>query len=116
MRVWIAALAVLLGCATRDPVALAPPDPGSPLARVERGMGLKEVESILGPATDQRAGITGKLFIPFYFGPGRVRIVNFYKGVGRVVFNGAAGVSTDMYVDHVEPDSREPGFQRGAPE
>ena len=53
-------------------------------------MSNKQVTDLIGQPSDQGAYITGKAFIPFYFGSDRNRFELLYKGQGRLVF---AGVS-----------------------
>jgi hypothetical protein len=47
-----------------------------------------QVAAILGAPDDCRAYITGKAFIPFYFGPDQSRFACYYKQQGRVIFSG----------------------------
>jgi hypothetical protein len=51
--------------------------------------------SIMGQPNDQGAHITGKAFIPFYFGSDRYRYEVTYKGQGRLLFAGGAGWGWD---------------------
>ena len=117
--VLLVAVVGLAGCAQRGPepappphAAAAPPPANSPLAKVQAGMSPREVESILGPPTDENGYITGKAFIPFYYGRDRWRRAYFYKGLGRVVFAGHGGFSQSAYVERVEYDPGEPGRAR----
>ena len=64
------------------------PIPGSKFNQLKIGMGMKQVTDIAGPPTDQGAYITGKAFIPFYFGGDRHRYEMAYKGQGRLIFAG----------------------------
>lgn len=66
------------------------PAPNSKFNDLKIGMGFRQVESIAGPPTDQGAYITGKAFIPFYFGSDRTRSEFVYKGVGRLIFAGGS--------------------------
>jgi hypothetical protein len=66
------------------------PAPGSRFAQLQIGMGMRQVVDILGPPSDQGAYITGKAFIPFYFGSDRSRFELFYRGQGRLIFAGGA--------------------------
>jgi hypothetical protein len=113
-----AVAAGLAGCARR---AAAPAEPAraavaapadSPLAKVQVGMSEREVQNLLGPPTDENAYITGKAFIPWYFGRDRHRIAYFYRGMGRVVFAGGGGFSRTGKVSRVEYDPNEPGRAR----
>ena len=64
------------------------PAPGSRFNKVRLGMGMKEVTDLIGQPTDQGAYITGKAWVPFYFGADRYRHELLYKGMGRLVFAG----------------------------
>lgn len=80
------------------------------------GMGVNEVISVAGAPTDTRSHITGKAWIPFYFGSGRYETVFYYKGVGRLTFSGGAGaysigVNDGSGLTVIEYDKAERGFQ-----
>lgn len=64
------------------------PAPNSKFAKLQIGMPMRQVTDIAGPPTDQGAYITGKAFIPFYFGSDRHRFEMVYKGQGRLIFAG----------------------------
>jgi hypothetical protein len=64
--------------------------PNSKFSQLQIGMGMKQVTDIAGPPTDQGAYITGKAFIPFYFGSDRHRFELVYKGEGRLIFAGGS--------------------------
>jgi predicted small lipoprotein YifL len=112
--------AALPGCSSQKGPEPAPParatvaspPAGSPLAKVQTGMSEREVESLLGPPTGENEYITGKAFIPFFYGRDRTRLAYFYRGVGRVVFAGGGGFSRNWRVSHVEYDPSEPGRAR----
>jgi len=90
-----------------------PPPPSSPLAKVKEGMGMKEVSDLLGQPTDQNQYVTGKAFIPWYFGDDVSRIEWHYKGMGRVVFTGGgAWGQQGGRVQWVEYDPSESGYRR----
>ena len=63
------------------------PAPGSKFAKVKLGMTLKQVEKLIGPPTTQWQHATGKIGIPFYYGPDRWVIKYAYKGEGNLTFN-----------------------------
>ena len=65
---------------------MAPP-PESPLAAVKLGMSSSQVEKLLGEPDNESGYITGKSFIPFYYGPDTSRVDWMYRGMGRVVFS-----------------------------
>jgi len=64
------------------------PARNSKFARLQSGMSAKQVTDLAGPPTDQGAYVTGKAFIPFYFGSDRHRYEMTYKGQGRLIFAG----------------------------
>lgn len=64
------------------------PAPGSRFSQIKIGMSIKQVTDIVGQPTDQGAYITGKAFIPFFWGSDRYRHELLYKGVGRLIFAG----------------------------
>lgn len=63
------------------------PAPGSKFSKLKLGMPLKQAVALIGPPTDQSTHPTGKISIPFYFGPDRWVIEYFYKREGRLTFN-----------------------------
>ena len=64
------------------------PAPGSKFTKLQIGMPMKQVTDLIGEPTDQGVYVTGKAFIPFYFGSDRHRYEMAYKGQGRLVFAG----------------------------
>ena len=62
----------------------------SKFSKLQIGMPMKQVTDLIGQPTDQGAYITGKAFIPFYFGSDRNRFEMVYKGQGRLVFAGGS--------------------------
>ncbi|HEU4459897.1 MAG TPA: hypothetical protein VFR90_12300 [Methylibium sp.] len=69
------------------------PAPGSKFGQLKIGMPMAQVTNLLGQPTDQGAHMTGKAWIPFYFGSDRYRYELVYKGQGRLIFAGPAGFS-----------------------
>jgi len=123
-RRWLVAVAVigtvgLSGCAKKEPApaaqpaaATAPPPASSPLSKIKVGMSEQEVREILGPPTAENEYVSGKAFIPFYYGPDRSRRGYFYKGMGRVVFSGGSGFNRTGKVSRVEYAPSETGVAR----
>lgn len=66
------------------------PAPGSRFTRLQIGMSMKQVTDLAGQPTDSGAYITGKAWIPFYFGADRHRFEMVYKGQGRLIFAGGS--------------------------
>jgi hypothetical protein len=67
------------------------PAAGSKFTQLQIGMGMRQAMDIAGPPTDQGAYITGKAFIPWYFGSGKFRHELAYKGMGRLIFASPGG-------------------------
>ena len=115
-------LVVVAGCATQSTSprphgppqapAATPPPAGSKLAGVREGMTPEQVQKIAGAPASIKPYVTGKAFIPWYFGPDRSRTAYYYKGQGRVIFSGEGGFGTDSHVLHVEYDPSDPGAPR----
>jgi hypothetical protein len=66
------------------------PARGSKFPQLKIGMGMKQVTDLIGQPTDQGAYMTGKAWIPFYFGGDRHRYEAVYKGQGRLIFAGGS--------------------------
>jgi len=64
------------------------PAPDSKFTELKIGMPMKQVTDLIGEPTDQGAYVTGKAFIPFFFGGDKYRYEMAYKGQGRLVFAG----------------------------
>jgi len=69
------------------------PAPDSPFTKLQIGMGMKQVTDLIGQPTDQGSYVTGKAWIPFYFGSDKYRHEMVYKGLGRLIFAGGATFS-----------------------
>src|SRR5438477_9350625 len=113
-------VAVMAGCAAKSDTAAAPATakasqpipPNSPLAKVQTGMTQVQVQSILGPPTNQASYESGKRWIPWYFGSDVRRTEWSYKGLGRVVFTGGNqwGAGSGA-VERVDYDPSETGVR-----
>src|SRR3546814_5369782 len=64
------------------------PAPDSKFTELKIGMPMKQVTDLIGEPTDQGAYVTGKAFIPFFFGGDKYRYEMAYTGQGRLVFAG----------------------------
>jgi len=88
------------------------PAPGSKFTQLQIGMPLKQVTDIAGQPTDQGAYITGKAWIPFYFGSDRHRVELVYKGWGRLVFaGGGLGDFTSAHLIWIIHSAQEGGYR-----
>ncbi len=61
---------------------------GSPFNKIQIGMPMRQVTDLIGQPSDQGAYLTGKAWIPFYFGGDKHRYELVYKGAGRLIFAG----------------------------
>ena len=59
-------------------------------AKLQIGMHQSEVERIIGVSRNVRAYVTGKAFIPFYFGSDSHRYEVVYPGQGSVAYTGGS--------------------------
>lgn len=70
---------------------------------------MKEVSDLIGPPTDTNSHMTGKAFIPFYYGADRAEVEAYYKGLGRVIYPAASGSPRVIAVQY---DPTETGYTR----
>jgi hypothetical protein len=93
-------LVALAGCANQsEPRVDAPADsgvigtipPDSKFAKISVGMTKREVIDLIGEPTDEVSYITGKAFIPFYYGADTGRSELLYKGEGRITIQTTGG-------------------------
>jgi hypothetical protein len=90
------------------------PAPGSRFTQLQIGMPMRQVTDLVGPPTDQGAYVTGKAWIPFYFGSDRYRHELVYKGQGRLIFagdnswRGNYGSGNLIWIIH---NAAEPGYR-----
>jgi hypothetical protein len=85
--------------------------PNSPLSKIKEGMGMREVADILGQPNDQEGYMTGKAFIPFYFGSDVSRLVHYYKGLGQIYFSGGGAFGGGGRVTEIVYDPTEDGYR-----
>lgn len=87
------------------------PAASSRFTRLKIGMSQKQVADLIGEPTDQGAWVTGKAFIPFYFGSDKSRWEMTYKGQGRLIFSNQAGFGTGYYLTWIIHNASEPGYR-----
>jgi hypothetical protein len=66
------------------------PGPGSKFSKLQIGMSMRQAVDLVGQPTDQGAYVTGKAWIPFYFGSDRHRYEMVFKNQGRLIFAGGS--------------------------
>ncbi len=93
--------------AAKPPKGVAPPA-GSKLAKVAVGMKPAQVKEIMGEPTGETTYMTGKMWIPWYFGPTHQTDWK-YKDVGRVVFVNNRWSGQIQSVTRVDYDPGEDG-------
>jgi hypothetical protein len=88
------------------------PAPNSKFTKLQIGMPMRQVVDLVGPPTDQGTYITGKAFIPFYFGSDRHRFEMTYKGQGRLIFaGGGMGDYSSGNLIWIIHNANEPGYR-----
>jgi len=88
------------------------PAANSKFTKLQIGMPVRQVTDIAGPPTDQGAYITGKAWIPFYFGADRHRFEMTYKGQGRLIFaGGGMGDFSSGYLIWIIHNANEQGYR-----
>lgn len=88
------------------------PAPGSKFTRLQIGMPLKQVTDLIGQPSDQGAYITGKAFIPFFFGSDKHRQELVYKNQGRLIFaGGSMGDLTGANLIWIIHNATEPAYR-----
>lgn len=88
------------------------PAPKSSFNKLKIGMGMKQVTDIVGQPTDQGAYVTGKAWIPFYFGSDTYRHELVYKGLGRLIFaGGGVGNYNAGHLIHIIHNANEGGYR-----
>lgn len=79
--------------------------------RLKIGMSEKQVTDLIGQPGDRNQSMTGKAWIPFYHGSGKVETMLYYKGQGRLLFASDAGYQSSMFLIGIEHDASEDGYQ-----
>lgn len=88
------------------------PAAGSRFRGLQIGMPMRQVTDLVGQPTDQGAYVTGKAWIPFYFGSDRYRHELVYKGQGRLIFaGGSAGDWANGHLIWIIHNAAEPGYR-----
>jgi len=85
-----------------EPPRGVPPPASSKLSKVQLGWNDEQVRAAIGAPDNVEGYITGKSFIPFYYGTDTSRTDWEYKGEGRVVFsrNAYSGTLKVIRIDY----------------
>ncbi|HEX5127594.1 MAG TPA: hypothetical protein VFW00_12690, partial [Rhodocyclaceae bacterium] len=88
------------------------PAPNSKFNKLQIGMSMKQVTDLIGQPSDQGVYITGKAFIPFYFGGDKHRYELVYKNVGRLTFaGGGVGDWNSGHLIWIIHNAHEPAYR-----
>jgi len=88
------------------------PAANSKFTKLTIGMGMRQATDIAGQPTDQGAYVTGKAWIPFYFGSDRYRHELVFKGQGRLIFaGGSAGDYSSGHLIWIIHNAAEAGYR-----
>ena len=88
------------------------PASGSKFTRLQIGMPLRQVTDLVGQPSDQGAYITGKAFIPFFFGSDTHRQELVYKNQGRLIFaGGSMGDFGSAHLVWIIHNANEPAYR-----
>lgn len=88
------------------------PAPGSKFTQLQIGMSMRAVTSRIGEPDDEGSYMTGKAWIPFYYGSDRYRYELVYKGQGRLIFaGGAVGRDANANLIWIIHNKNEPGIR-----
>ena len=85
--------------------------PGSPFSKLKLKMSIKQVHDLIGEATDTHHYVTGKSFIPYYFGSDAHRLEELYKGQGKLTFTGSGIGGTNYRLYRIMYDKNEDGYK-----
>jgi hypothetical protein len=88
------------------------PRAGAPFTKLQIGMSMRQAVDLVGQPTDSGAYVTGKAWIPFYFGSDRHRYEMVYKNQGRLIFaGGSLGNWTGGNLIWIIHNANEPGYR-----
>jgi len=88
------------------------PARNSTFTKLQVGMSMKQVTDLVGQPTDSGAYMTGKAWIPFYFGSDRHRYEFVYKNQGRLIFaGGSLGNFSGGNLIWIIHNGHEPGYR-----
>jgi hypothetical protein len=81
-------------------------------APVKIGMSNREVIDLIGSPSDQGIHQTGKAWIPYFSGAGKMESWMHYKGVGRLLLSqDGGGNALRFYIIGIEHDANESGYR-----
>ncbi|ANQ86005.1 hypothetical protein [Azoarcus olearius] len=87
------------------------PAKNSKFTSLQIGMSQAEVEDKIGRPSDMKSYVTGKAWIPFYFGNDGHRFETFYKGQGSLIYTGGGIGGGRGQLVGINHDASEDGYQ-----
>ena len=87
------------------------PAQGSRFLRLEIGMSMRQVTDLIGRPNDMGTYVTGKAWIPFYFGSDRQRYEMIYGGLGRLIFAGGNVGDPSAHLISIIHNAQESGYR-----
>jgi hypothetical protein len=88
------------------------PVAGSKFNKLKIGMSMRQVTDLAGSPSDEGAYMTGKAWIPFYFGSDRHRYEMLYKNTGRLIFaGGSMGDFSSGHLIWIIHNANEPAYR-----
>ncbi len=87
------------------------PAKNSKFAKLQIGMSQAEVEDKIGRPSDTKYYVTGKAWIPFYFGNDAHRYETYYKGSGSLIYTGGGIGGGHGQLIGINHDASEDGYQ-----
>ncbi|MDD2875351.1 MAG: hypothetical protein PHG21_17155, partial [Azoarcus sp.] len=87
------------------------PARNSKFTSLQIGMSQSEVEDKIGRSSDMKSYVTGKAWIPFYFGTDGHRFETYYKGQGSLIYTGGGIGGGRGVLIGINHDASEDGYQ-----
>ncbi|AWI80099.1 MAG: hypothetical protein CVU19_03065 [Betaproteobacteria bacterium HGW-Betaproteobacteria-13] len=87
------------------------PAKNSKFTSLQIGMSQSEVEDKIGRSSDMKSYVTGKAWIPFYFGTDGHRFETYYKGQGSLIYTGGGIGGGRGVLIGINHDATEDGYQ-----
>jgi hypothetical protein len=87
------------------------PASGSQFVRLQIGMSMRQVTDLIGRPNDMGSYVTGKAWIPFYYGSDRYRYELLYRGQGRLIFAGSNVGDPSAHLISIIHNAQESGYR-----
>ena len=99
-----------LSSSTKEQQIIGEIPAGSAFSKLKIGMSSKQAHDLIGQPTDTVNQMTGKMFIPFYFGNDAMRLEELYKGQGRITYTGVGIGGANYNIYRIVYDANEDGY------